>query len=261
VTLLAQVSDLHVRVGPDEAARADRVAAVVEELLALDPLPDAVLLSGDLGDAPSDAEYERVGELLAPLPMPVHVLTGNHDDREAVRARFGAPGRRGEPLRYVATAGGLRLVACDTTLPGRGDGALGRDGLAWLEARLAEDPATPTVVAMHHAPLLTGVAAMDEFRLDDGDRRALAALLERSGHVLRVLAGHVHRTAVAQLGGVPVFACPAVSGQLRLDFRATRLADLEFTGEPPGFALHRLARGELTTHVLTAAATPRAAAP
>jgi hypothetical protein len=77
----------------------------VEAVLALDPLPDAVLISGDLADTGAAAEYERVRELLTPLPMPVHLLPGNHD-----RLEWDGP--------YAADVGDLRLIACDTTKPG-----------------------------------------------------------------------------------------------------------------------------------------------
>ena len=243
MTLLAQLTDFHVRDGDERAAR--RVAAAVAEVLALDPAPHAVVVTGDLADTPSDAEYERVRELLAPLPMPVHVLAGNHDDPAAVTRHFGSP------AQYVARVGDLRVIACNTTLPGRGDGALGPERLAWLAAALAEASGTPAVVAMHHAPLLTAVPAMDAFRLADDDRGGLGELLRGSG-VLRVLCGHVHRAMTADVGGVGVFACPATSSQLVLDFDARELEDLSFTDEPPGLALHRLADGELTSYVLTA---------
>ena len=92
--ILAQLSDPHVLVGPGDRGSAESLAAGVAAVLALRPRPDAVLVSGDLADTASAAEYERVRELLAPLPMPVHVLPGNHDDRDALRAHFPLDGGR-----------------------------------------------------------------------------------------------------------------------------------------------------------------------
>ena len=157
MTVLAQISDPHLRIGRGDRGSAEALTAAVGAVAALHPAPEAVLLSGDLTDHATDSEYERVRELLAPLSMPVHVLAGNHDDADGLRAHFGAPGAAGEPLQYSARIGSLRLIACDTTLPGRIDGALGPQRLAWLEAELAADRETPTVVAMHHPPVLTGL--------------------------------------------------------------------------------------------------------
>jgi len=217
--MLAQLSDPHVQ--DDDSAAA--LAAAVRSVLELTPLPDAVLVTGDLAEHGTGEEYERIRELLAPLPMPVHVIPGNHDDREALRAHFGATATAG--------VGDLRLIACDTTQPGRDDGGL---DVAWLAAQLAESDA-PTIVAMHHPPLEIGIPVLDRIGLPDEDRTALAALLTRSPHVCRVIAGHVHRTVFGVLGGCGVVMCPSTNRQAKLEFGAE---EFEFVHEPPAFAVH-----------------------
>src|SRR3954470_22922356 len=78
-SVLVQLSDPHIRVGPDDQGSARALAAAVERVLALADRPDAVLVSGDVADSGAEAEYQRARELLAPLDMPVHLLAGNHD--------------------------------------------------------------------------------------------------------------------------------------------------------------------------------------
>ena len=121
VALLAQLSDPHLRVGAGDREAADALAAAVRSVLALRPAPDAVVVTGDIANSAAAGEYERARELLAPLSMPVHVLPGNHDDRDALREFFAPPGGDGEagaPLQYTAHVGDVRLVVCDTTRPG-----------------------------------------------------------------------------------------------------------------------------------------------
>jgi 3',5'-cyclic-AMP phosphodiesterase len=236
--MLAQLSDPHIRLGEGERESVAALAAAVAAVNALDPAPDAVLVSGDLADHGDPREYARVRELLAALERPVHVLAGNHDDVAALEAVFG-------PAEYDVPVGPLRLIAIDSTVRGSDAGRVPVDRLA---QRLEEDAETPTIVAMHHAPLLTGVAPMDALGVPEADRYALAALLADHPQVVRVVCGHVHRTIVGALGGVPVFACPGSHLQLELDFKPR--AELAVTGEPPGFALHILLDGELTTHVV-----------
>jgi 3',5'-cyclic AMP phosphodiesterase CpdA len=244
--LLAQLTDAHVGADPGDPA-AGALARAVEAVLAIRPRPVAVLVTGDLVDDATDAAYARVAELLAPLPMPVHVLGGNHDDRDAVRARFGLPGAPGTPVQHTAPAGPLRLVLADSTLPGLPGGGLDAERLAWLDARLAEAAPEPTILALHHAPLVTGVAAMDAIGFGADALAPLAEVLSRHPHVLRVVGGHVHRAAVATLGGRVVFACPSTHAQLLLDLTGPGLG---FGTDPPAFALHRYAAGALTTHVV-----------
>jgi 3',5'-cyclic-AMP phosphodiesterase len=244
--LLAQLSDPHVRVGPHDGGASAALEEAVRCLVALDRVPDAVLVSGDLVDHANEREYERVVELLAPLSMPVHVLAGNHDDRDALRAHFGG-GVEDGLFRYVTRVGPLRLVGCDTTEPGREEGSIAGERLAWLEAQLQADRETPTVVAMHHPPLLTGIGPLDEIGLPDSDRVALGELLARHPQVRRVVSGHVHRTAVSQVGGRVVLACPSTYLQAELDLREA--GKIAMVPEPPGFALHWARDGELTSHV------------
>ena len=82
-TLIAQVSDPHIRL--DDAVSQDALAAAVARVLTLNPLPAAVLVTGDIANSGDPAEHERALELLAPLPMPVHRLAGNHDLFPAAR--------------------------------------------------------------------------------------------------------------------------------------------------------------------------------
>jgi 3',5'-cyclic AMP phosphodiesterase CpdA len=226
--LIVQLSDPHLRVGPADAGSAAALAAAVERVLALPQAPDAVLVSGDIAETGADAEYERARELLGPLPMPVHLIAGNHD-------RF--PDR----TAYAVRCGELRLVACDTSIPGRDDGSL---DVEWLAARLAENPQAPTIVAMHHPPVPIGIPWLDVIGLQE--RAALAGLLATAPQVRAVVAGHVHRAAIGRLAGVPVLTCASTNFQSTLDFGAR---SMDVTNEPPSFLVHALVDGELLTHV------------
>ena len=133
--LLAQISDLHVQVGAGDRTIVARVEAVVAAVHTLDPAPDSVLVTGDLVHHGTPAEYDRIAELLAPLRQPVHVLAGNHDDRDALRAGLGpfVGEGHGSFVHYTARSGPLRLVVCDTTEPGQDGGRL-------CDRRLASSP-------------------------------------------------------------------------------------------------------------------------
>ena len=198
--LIAQLSDTHIK--PEGRLAYRRVdtalflARAVEHLRGLDPRPDVVLVTGDLVDAGLEEEYVRLRRLLAPLPMPVYLIPGNHDAREPLRRVFGGDGtkftgERFNNLHYTIETHAIRLIGLDTLVPGQGGGRLGPERLPWLEARLAEAPARPTLVFMHHPPFKTGIQGMDAQWLDDG--AALGALIRRHPQVEGVTCGHVHR--------------------------------------------------------------------
>jgi 3',5'-cyclic-AMP phosphodiesterase len=226
MAILAQLSDPHIRLPPEDEGSGAALEAAVRSVLALDPLPDAVIVTGDLADGATAAEYERVSTLLGPLPMAVHLLPGNHD--------------AGVAADYAVRVGDLRLIACDTTIPGRDEGEV---DLEWLEAEVGRDDA-PTIVAMHHPPILTGIGGLDAIGLTNRD--ALAGLLERSPQVRRVIAGHVHRGAFGVVGGCGVVACPSTNLQAMLEIGTEGYTIVR---EPPAFAVHALVDGELVSHL------------
>lgn len=245
--LVVQLSDPHIGADWGEGDPVATVAATVAAVGALELRPDAVLISGDLADHGADAEYEQVRELLAPIDAPLHALPGNHDDRAALRRRFGIPGADAEPVQYAVDLGPLRLVVLDTIRPGEDPGALDAERLAWLDAALAEFPDMPTLVALHHPPVDTGIPIVDEIGLPPADRRALGDVVERHPQVRRLVAGHLHRTVTAELRGRSVFVAPSTYVQARLEFGAE---EVRLSAEPPGFALHAWLDGELVSYAL-----------
>jgi Icc protein len=244
--LLGQLSDPHIGADWGDGDSVARLAAAVESVRLLRPQPDAVLVSGDLADHATDAEYEQVRELLSPLGVPLHVLPGNHDDRRALHRHFGVPGADGEPVQYAVDLGPLRLVVLDTTRPGEDPGRLDTERLAWLDAELAAMPEVLTLLAMHHPPLSTGVPLWDELGLPTADRRALAEVVEGHPQVRRIVGGHMHRTMTGELAGRPVLTVPSTYVQMRLDLHAR---EVELTAEPAGFAVHTVVDGELVSHI------------
>ena len=244
--MLVQLSDPHVGAEWGHGDPVAKLAAVVDAVRDLLPNPDAVLLSGDLADHAADAEYEQVRELAGRLGAPLHVLPGNHDDRLALRRHFDLAGADAEPVQYAADLGPLRLVVLDSICPGEERGEIDPDRLAWLDATLAADQGTSTVLALHHPPLLTGIPFFDAINLTAAERGALGEVVEAHPQVRRVVAGHVHRTVYGELGGRTVLAAPSTYVQARLDFRPEEIV---LSDDPPGFAVHVLLDGELYSHV------------
>jgi Icc protein len=243
---LVQLSDLHLRDGPDGAMPLVRLRRALVRVATLAPAPDALLLSGDIADKPSLAVYEQAHELLAPLGVPLHAIPGNHDDRDMLIARFG-------PGRFAVSCGALRVVGCDSTIAGEEYGALGGRQLAWLGDTLGEQPETPTLLALHHPPVLSGVRSMDTIALAAEDRVALEALLERHPQVRAITCGHVHTTMTTSFAGRPLLICPSTNSTLRLDLRADDDIPFAVSDQPAGFAVHALVDGRLVSHVQSVA--------
>ena len=248
--LLCQISDPHiVERGTLAYGRVDtpgHLERCVRKILALPRRPDVVVATGDLTDNAAAGEYGVLGEILAPLDMPLYLAVGNHDDRDVLRAAFpkhtyllGDDGF----VQYVVEDFAVRLVVLDTLIPGKPGGRLCEQRLAWLDRTLAASD-RPTIVAQHHPPFPTGLSFMDRMSL--ADPAAEAAVITKYPYVERVIAGHHHRTSQARFAGTVASICPSTAHQLLLDLVPG--ADIRFTFEPSGFQLHLWDGTQVVTH-------------
>ena len=252
--VLIQLGDLHI--GADWVAidPLQTLSATVDALERLDLGVDAVLALGDIAEHGADAEYERARTELERLGAPVHPAMGNGDDREALRRNFGLPPARGAPLHYTTDLGPVRLIVLDTTIPGHDGGHLDDAGVTWLDHQLTAFPSTPTLLAMHHPPLLTGSPAWDELALTASSRLRLSQTLQRHPQVRRILAAHLHRPLLAQFASRPLLVAPSTYVQFPLRLQA---AELDPSDESPGYVAHVIPDdGEPTSYVQAVCSNP-----
>ncbi len=239
MVVLAHLSDTHIDAG---ARSAERTARVVAYLAGLRTPPDAVLVTGDLADHGTEAEYERF-RALVDLPVPVLFAPGNHDDRGPYRKALADDDAAG-PINRAYEIGGVLILMADSSIPGRADGLLGDDTLAWLDARLAERPDRPALIAFHHPPVPLGMPFVDGIRQFAEHR--LAALVDRHPQVVALLCGHAHTGAATTFAGRPLLVAPGVVSTSTLPFETEAIVDLD---QPPMIAFHLLdEQRRLTTH-------------
>jgi 3',5'-cyclic-AMP phosphodiesterase len=239
--LIAQLSDPHVRpegeLYQNVVDSNDMFAAAIVQVNALDPQPDVVLLSGDLVDKGTPAEYSMLRKLLLPLRAAARVIPGNHDDATAFRECFAdhaylpADG----PMHYVAgDHGPVRIVALDITVPGLHHGQVDEQSARWLDIALALEPMRPTLIMIHQPPFDSGVPYLDAYRCREGER--LAAVVARYPAVERVVCGHVHRFMQVRFGGTMLCTAPSTTTAIALRLKPD--ASPASHVEPPAFLLH-----------------------
>lgn len=250
--LIAQFSDTHIK-HPGQLAygrvgTADMLREALAHLHNLPQRPDLLVITGDLVDAGSAAEYEHLKSLLEPSDIPLVLIPGNHDERETLRAVFpDQPASELDGFWQFALSRPewpLRIIGLDTVVPQQSGGLLCAQRLRWLDTTLSEATERPTLVLMHHPPFDTGIGHMDDIGLQGRD--GFADILWHHPQVRLVVCGHLHRTIRSTVGGRAVMTAPSTAHTVQLDL--ARDAAAMFRMEPPAFLLHWWSGRDLVSH-------------
>lgn len=171
---------------------------------------ERLLVKGDCTQLGWRASWEELGRLLAPCPVPISIIPGNHDtypgagrvDPFEALTPYGL-----EMVRHleVTDLPGLRVVAVDTNQPYHGRGRLGHltedvcDAVA--DARRAGRPA---LVVGHHHPNPTPVGVFWPNGVDRGEAARFLRAVATANSAVLYTCGHTHRHRRRRLGGVTV---------------------------------------------------------
>jgi 3',5'-cyclic AMP phosphodiesterase CpdA len=189
---LFHVSDVHF--GAEDPAAIAWFSSLVRE-----EKPDAVIMTGDLTMRATKGEFQRGGDWLRSLGVPVTLEVGNHDI-----PYYWDPFRRllAPYQRYAAVEAmiekpldlpGLTVVPLKTIARAQlrwnwSKGRVSRSSLKRALALIADAPSGNRIFVAAHHPLIEG-GTTGTARTRHGDA-ALTALAEAGAHA--VLSGHVH---------------------------------------------------------------------
>jgi 3',5'-cyclic AMP phosphodiesterase CpdA len=243
---LFHVSDVHFGAEDPEAIHwfGERVA---------EEKPDAVIMTGDLTMRATRREFERGGDWLRSLKVPVTLEVGNHDIPyywDPFRRLF-APYQRYAAVEQMIEAEldlpGITVVPLKTTARAqwRWNWSKGRVSPGSLRRALAMIAAAPNgnviFVAAHHPLIEGGTKGTAKTRHGDS---ALTALAQAGAHA--VLSGHVHDPF-----DVPVERCGRTVRMIGAGTLSKRVRN-----SPPAFNEIRIADGRFETIARTMAPGP-----
>jgi 3',5'-cyclic AMP phosphodiesterase CpdA len=197
---------LHERIDSDR-----NLQALFEGFAKSNTRPEAIVFTGDLADTGRADAYRRLRDIVEPAAAELGAeliwVMGNHDERGAFRAGLlDQPATDLEPVDRVFDINGLRIIALDSTVPGKHHGELDDAQLEWLAAELATPAPDGTLLALHHPPVPSplGLIALVELR----EQERLAEVI-RGTDVRGILGGHLHYSTHSTFAGVPVSVASA----------------------------------------------------
>ncbi|CFX46956.1 putative 3',5'-cyclic adenosine monophosphate phosphodiesterase CpdA [Candidatus Filomicrobium marinum] len=216
--IIAQISDTHIALDiPDADRRATDLALSIADINALDPLPDVIVHTGDIVHNGRQDEYAQAAAILANARAPVYVLAGNKDNRTALRETFAADGYLAPNLDFIQYAierYPVRLLALDTSSVGN-KGDFCPERLRHLAGLVAAEATKPIVVFAHHPPFVVSEGPEPVHFESLEVMSELSTLLRRSGRIVAVCSGHVHRSVSSELEGIPAIVAPSIATALR----------------------------------------------
>lgn len=226
--VIAQISDTHI--GEHRAPHAaDNLRKTVEMVNARHP--DAVIVSGDIGESPRD--WEQARNILKNLQAPLYYAPGNHDvhthDVEKYRSVFGKD-------YYRFTVKNVDFVVIDSQLLGNYEKYEAKEPpplpaeiedesermLSWLRQQ-KRDGNTP-LIGIQHVPVSHDDGFPDKkpyWVVSEPYRQREMEILHDLG-VKHMLVGHWHNGRVFEREGITWHVAPATSwlpwgGQLGFD--------------------------------------------
>lgn len=254
--LIAQMTDIHVGFAPEEGdneLNVHRFKATLKRVIEGPNRPDLLVLTGDITDHGDAESFRRTIAILRDCPIPILPMVGNHDSREGLLGAFPqvVPAEGGFVHYVVDVPRGLRIICLDTLEDGRHGGAFCEVRASWLAARLAEAPHTPTLIFMHHPPVVAGIDWMDPAP-DEAWILRLRDVLEGQSQVIAIHCGHLHRQISARFAGIPLGVTPSVAPLVAMDLTPIdqNVPDERelITTEPPTYAIHRWDGEALVSH-------------
>lgn len=248
---IVQFSDLHLTLPDAElfgSAPLARLELAIDHILADHSDADFCLLTGDLADSGSDVAYAALAQPLKRLPMPAHLLPGNHDSRAALRHHFPQlPTDDGGFMQSALETPAGRFLLLDTVETGAPWGSYCAKRREWLAGQLAQSGEQPLFIAMHHPPLALGIPSMDQFALRDAEV-FWSLIAPYRARIRHLFFGHLHRPIGGSWRGIPFSCCSSPNHQVALDLKTLRGDDVPGCHEPAGFAVILIEPDSVVVH-------------
>ena len=224
----------------------ERLKACIKDINCYHEDADLCVITGDLSHGANHQAYLDLKECLSHLRSPIHLLIGNHDQRDRLLAVFpNIPvDSSGFLQTYVDTSVG-RFLLLDTVEQGKGWGSYCTKRLDWLHEVLNDSIDVPVYLFMHHPPFHVGIPSLDRLGLgSDGDK--IGEAISIYSNIRHIFFGHVHRPISGSWRGIPYSSLRGINHQVPLDFKSIEVVPKSH--EPPAYAVVFLENNQTTVH-------------
>ena len=207
---IIQITDLHVGLADEKPFGVDlrENTRRILKAVALTEA-DALVISGDLCYQDGNlAIYSWIKEQLAPLDMPVYLISGNHDDTLLLSEAFGLDDLlREDELYFQHRWSDYDIFFLDTS-----SGLVSPQQLNWLDRGLSATD-DPIIIFMHHPPLRVGVPYMEQKHALQNPVEVSRLLLQKK-QPITIFTGHFHVDKSVRHQNIDLHICPSCFFQI-----------------------------------------------
>ena len=159
------------------------------------------------------SSYQHFLDLIKPLRMPTYVIPGNHDNPQLMSELFADTPHFpafDSTSQFAIDDFPFRILALNSRTGGTELPEFSGRKLNWLAEQLKRSN-KPTLVAIHHPPMKTGIELIDMGGSDW--YQGLKSVLSAHDHVKLLICGHCHTDLCGRIGAVPVYMAAATAHQ------------------------------------------------
>ncbi len=187
---IIQFTDTHLLPDADKklfgADTYDALRRAVEVAFSLNPLPNAIIATGDIAEDGSLGAYLAFKSIFESINVPIVAVPGNHDDLASMRSAF-----RDSNVDIATFISWEHWdgIFINSTVFQKSHGNIDKDTLLDIEQMLKQSSHRPVMISLHHAPL-SGCPSSG-CQLQNGDE--LLNLLSQYKSVKLLVSGHLHQ--------------------------------------------------------------------
>lgn len=208
----------------------------------LEPKPNLIIVSGDLSQDCTFESYQLLANLLNKGGIRYYLLPGNHDDVSIINKVFEYSWVK-DNVDYFLNINGWLLFIIDTSVYPEDGGELSEMQLENIKKILGKNKEKPTIVFMHHHPLLVNSAWIDKMILKRADE--FNNLIKVNPQVKAVLFGHIHQVFEKNLNGAFYASAPSTCYQVLPETQMFTVEKIT-----PGYRLIEINGDKLSSKVL-----------
>ena len=220
-----------------------KLREAVNHLNKTTPLPNVLIITGDLVDYPTLDEYKLFRLIMDDLVIPYYVIPGNHDNRGMIYDIFQDLGyfdNENTCINYAIDDFPVKLIGFDTVSDsvetdrhGGYEAEVSDFKISWLKSELNKNKTKPTIVFMHHQPKFTRIGSLKNEVFLGVNK--LERVIQDNKQIEAILCGHLHRHIQFQWGAtVQVAPSLSVGRTLTLDNNMKK----EYISEPTGSLIY-----------------------